>query len=77
MKVKETKEGCWYKGRFIPVWGGLYDNTTMEFFRGALSGLSRTLKCDDSACVCVEEEITQEEYEKRFVLERENETRSD
>ena len=26
----------------------------MEFFRGALPGLSRTLKCDDSACVCVE-----------------------
>lgn len=57
MRVKETKEGCWYKGRFIPVWGGLYDNTTMEFFRGALPGLSRTLKCDDSACVCVEQPI--------------------
>ena len=27
----------------------------MEFFRGALPGLSRTLKCDDSACVCVEQ----------------------
>ena len=54
MKVKETKEGCWYKGQFIPLWGGLYDNTTMEFFRGALPGLSRTLKCDDSACVCVQ-----------------------
>ena len=26
----------------------------MEFFRGALPGLSRTLKCDGSACVCVE-----------------------
>lgn len=35
--------------------GGLYDNTTMEFFRGALPGLSRTLKCDDSACVCVQQ----------------------
>ena len=57
MKVKETKEGCWYKGQFIPLWGGLYDNTTMEFFRGALPGLSRTLKCDDSACVCVEQLI--------------------
>lgn len=22
MKVKETKEGCWYKGQFIPLWGG-------------------------------------------------------
>ena len=47
-----TKEGCRYKGRFIPAGGGLYDNTSMEFFRGALPGLSRTLKCDDSACVC-------------------------
>lgn len=26
----------------------------MEFFRGALPGLSRTLKCDNSACVCVQ-----------------------
>lgn len=57
MKVKETKEGCWYKGQFIPLWGGLYSNTSQEFFRGALPGLSRTLKCDDSACVCVEELI--------------------
>ncbi len=29
----------------------------MEFFRGALPGVSRTLKCDDSACVCVEQLI--------------------
>lgn len=57
MRVKETIEGCWYKNKFIPVWGGLYDNTTMEFFRGALPGVSRTLKCDDSACVCVEQLI--------------------
>ena len=55
MKAKVTKEGCWYKGKFIPVWGGLYDNTTIEFFRGALPEISRTLKCDDSACVCVEQ----------------------
>lgn len=77
MKVKETKEGCWYKGKFIPVWGGLYSNTSQEFFRGALLGLSRTLKCDDSACVCVEENISDEEYEKRFVLKGNNETRTD
>lgn len=55
MKTKTTKEGCWYKGQFIPLWGGLYCNTSQEFFRGALLGLSRTLKCDDSACVCVQQ----------------------
>jgi len=42
-------------GRFIPVWSGLYDNMTIGFFRGGLPDLSRTLKCDDSACVCIEE----------------------
>lgn len=50
----KEKEGIIFKGKFIPVWGGLYDNMTMEFFRGALPGLSRTLKCDNSACVCVQ-----------------------
>ena len=77
MKVKTTTEGCWFKGRFIPVWGGLYDGTSIDFFRGALPGISRTLKCDDSACVCVEENISDEEYEKRFVLKGNNETRTD
>lgn len=55
MKAKTTTEGCWFKGKFIPVWGGLYDGTSVEFFRGALPGISRTLKCDDSASVCVEQ----------------------
>lgn len=55
MKAKMTKEGCWFKGKFIPIGGGLYDGTSIEFFRGALPGLSRTLKCDDSASVCVEQ----------------------
>lgn len=54
-ELKENKKGLWYMGRFIPVWSGLYDNMTIEFFRGALPGLSRTLKCDDSASVCVEQ----------------------
>lgn len=22
MKVKMTTKGCWFKGKFIPVWGG-------------------------------------------------------
>ena len=55
MKAKTTIKGCWYMGRFIPVWSGLYDNMTIGFFRGGLPDLSRTLKCDDSACVCIEE----------------------
>jgi len=55
MKPKQTKEGCWYNGQFIPLWGGLYSGTSEEFFWGALHGLSRTLKCDNSACVCVEQ----------------------
>lgn len=55
MIAKMTKEGCWFKGKFIPIGGGLYDGTSIEFFRGALPGLSRTLKCDDSASVCVEQ----------------------
>lgn len=55
MKVKEMEKGCSYKGKFIPVWWGLYDGTSVEFFRGALPGISRTLKCDNSASVCVEQ----------------------
>lgn len=57
--------------------GGLYDNTTMEFFRGALPGLSRTLKCDDSACVCVEQQIKNDKEMERnynvFSLEKDGE----
>lgn len=54
--MKESKKGVMFKGRFCPVGGGLYTTTTKEFFRGALPGLSRTLKCDDSAAVVVEYE---------------------
>lgn len=28
---------------------------SIAFFRGGLPNVSRTLKCDDSACVCVEQ----------------------
>lgn len=58
MEVYESERddrGLLVQGEVHTRMGGLYDNTTMEFFRGALPGLSRTLKCDDSACVCVEQ----------------------
>lgn len=56
MKAKTTKEGCWFKGKFIPVWGGLYSQSSPSFIRGALPGLSRTLKAEmNDASVCVEQ----------------------
>lgn len=56
MKASQRLEGLWFKGQFCEVGGGLYTTTSMEFFRGTLPGLSRTLKCDDSAAVVVEYE---------------------
>lgn len=58
MKAKTTKEGCWFKGKFIPVWGGLYSQSSNNpsFIRGALPGLSRALKAEmNDASVCVEQ----------------------
>ena len=60
MKAKNDR-GLWYKGIFCEVWGGMYDNTSEAFFRGTLPGLSRCLKCDDSACVVVEDEVEEKE----------------
>lgn len=45
--------GIWYKGKFCPLWCGLYVDMSTEFFRGTLPFVSRTLKCDDSASVVV------------------------
>lgn len=45
--------GIWYKGRFCPLWSGLYTSDTEAFFRGGLEDMSRCLKCDDSAAVVV------------------------
>jgi len=55
MKKKTTTEaGCWFKGKFIPVGGGVYLSTTESFFRGALDGISRALKAEvNDAGVCV------------------------
>lgn len=58
MKAKKTTEGCWFKGKFIPVWGGLYSQSSNNpsFIRGALPGLSRALKAEmNDASVCVEQ----------------------
>jgi len=46
-----------FKGRKIPVGGGLYISTTDAFFRGALCGVSRALRSennDASTCVNVD-----------------------
>ena len=54
--MKESKKGMMFKGRFCPLWGGLYSTATDAFFRGGLENISRTIKCDDSAAVIVEYE---------------------
>lgn len=58
MRPETTKEGCLFKGKFIPVWGGLYSQSSNNpsFIRGALPGLSRALKAEmNDASVCVEQ----------------------
>lgn len=77
MKVKETKEGCWYKGKFIPAWGGLYSqmSNNPSFIRGALPGMSRALKAEmNDASVCVEQLIKNDKEMERnynvFSLEK-------
>ena len=35
--------------------GGCYTGVSQQFNRGALPGISRTIKCDNSASVCVED----------------------
>lgn len=48
-----TERGAIYKGKEIKEGDGLYLQTTQEFFRGGLSGVSRALKsecCDAGVC---------------------------
>lgn len=55
--MKKDTQGCWLKGKFIPVWGGVYTESSCNesFIRGALPGLSRTIKATQhDAGVCVE-----------------------
>lgn len=57
MKPKQMKEGCWWKGQFIEAYAGCQPNVSLDFNRGGLPGLSRTLKADTeahAAGVCVE-----------------------
>jgi len=69
MKVKESNEGCWFKGRFIPNGGG-YLGTTAEFFRGPLEGISRALKAEvNDAGVCVEQ-LTNNEMAKIYRIRK-------
>lgn len=50
-----------------PIRGGVYSGVSQEFSRGALPGLSRTIKCDNSASVCVRDKRY---MEKRFRIRK-------
>lgn len=55
--MREANEkGVWYKGRFCPVGSTLYRNDTIAFYRGGLVGLARSVKCDDSLAIVVEQD---------------------
>lgn len=54
--MRNEKEGIWYKGRFCPVGSTLHWNATVDFYRGGLEDLARSVKCDDSLAVVVEYE---------------------
>lgn len=60
-KSVKGPEGVQFNGRFIPLWAGVYDGMTTAFFRGGLPNISRTIKCDDTACVCVEYDCDEED----------------
>lgn len=54
---EEGKKGVIYKGRFCPVWSGLYLFESDLHHRGALEDISRTLKAGkNDAAVVVEVE---------------------
>ena len=60
------ERGVWYKGKFIPVGGGLYcqSSNNPSFIRGALPGISRAIKAEmHDAAVCVEYETDEERTE--------------
>lgn len=62
-KKTDDEKGCWYKGKFIPVGGGLYcdSSNNPSFIRGALPGLSRAIKAEmHDAAVCVECDVEDE-----------------
>lgn len=55
-KSTTTPQGTEYKGKFIKEGDGLYTDTSQDFFRGGLDGVSRTLKAEthDAGC-CVKD----------------------
>lgn len=53
------EKGVWFKGKFIPVWSGLYcgSSNNPNFIRGSLPNVSRAIKAGlADAAVCVEYE---------------------
>ena len=62
-------ERIMFKGREIKEWDGLYTETTADFFRGGLDGVSRALKAEmHDAGVCVKDGSR---YRIRKLTERE------
>lgn len=69
MKTK-NKQGCYFKGRFVPLWGGVYTNDSVDFNHGGLDGLSRTIKANShDAGVCVEQ-TNKEDMAKRIRIRK-------
>lgn len=65
----QEPNGTEYKGKFIKEGDGLYTDTTQEFFRGGLDGVSRTLKAEThDAGTCV---MKGARYRIRKLTERE------
>lgn len=56
--MTEKDIGIVFKGRFCPLWGGLYLSNSSDFDHGALPGIARTLKATkyDAAVVVLDEE---------------------
>lgn len=46
--MKSAEIGVWYKGKFCPLWSGLYTESSNNpsFVRGSLPNLSRALKAE-------------------------------
>lgn len=60
--MQRAKKGLIYKGKFCPLWGGLYAKNREDFFRGGLDGLSRAIKSNMlDAAVVVEYDTEDEE----------------
>ena len=67
--MKPKNNGVIYKGVFIPVWGGLNHNKSPRFLKsGGIENISVAILAENHyASIVVEEEISEEEYEKRYI----------